>query len=168
MPSFRDNKDREWEVAIDAFSIMRIREDCDKQFMLNDFEDIKNNTYSRLQADPVLLCRVVYLLCLEQIKDREISERDFYHDVIGNAIDSATEAMLEAIINFTPRQKREVLKAMAEQEKVRAQATDKLLAMITDPKVREDIAAKIEQETDQQVNKLMELWSVSSAPASSA
>lgn len=112
MPAFRDNKDREWELFIDAPTAMKIRNDCDQRFLLND--NAEDNTYARLAGDPVLLCRVVYLLCEKQRKEREVSEESFYREVLGKAIDRATEAMLEAIINFTPARIGEVLQAVAQ------------------------------------------------------
>jgi hypothetical protein len=115
MATFNDDTGREWEMTIDRQSIATIRKQCDPLFLL-DSEDT-DNTYSRMMADPVLLCRVIYLLCTKQRKDRKVSEKTFYLDVLGPAIDQATEAMLDAILSFLPKQTRELMEAVATRER---------------------------------------------------
>jgi hypothetical protein len=106
--SFRDNAGQEWELRIDAPTIMRIREECDPQFMLGD-ESSDGNTYVRMQQDPALLCRVIYILCGKQRLERGVNEEEFYLQVMGDAIDSATDALLKSILSFIPRRARALL-----------------------------------------------------------
>lgn len=149
MPNFRDNKDREWELFIDAPAAMKLRNDCDPKFLLNDGAD--DNTYTRLATDPVLLCRVVYLLCDKQRKQREVTDEDFYREVLGKAIDLATEAMLEAIVNFTPARTREILLAVAKFTELQAESVKMVLLKISDPAIRDkfikELAGKLDIET---------------------
>lgn len=148
MPSFVDNKERTWDILIDAPSAMKIRNDCDPKFLLND--GAEDNTYTRLATDPVLLCRVVFLLCDKQRKEREVSEEDFYLQVMGNAIDLATEAMLAAIVNFTPARTREILQSVAKLTAIQAKAVSMALGRVSDPAVQaafiEELAKKLDIE----------------------
>lgn len=146
MPSFKDNKDRPWELMIDAPAAMKIRAEWDAKFLLND--GAEDNTYTRLATDPVLLCGVVYLLCEKQRKEREISDEDFYLQVMGDAIDRATEAMLAAIVNFTPARTREILQAVASLTSMQAKAVEMTLEKITDPATQEMFIRELSKKLD--------------------
>lgn len=166
MPSFKDNKDRIWQIRIDAPSIMRIREECDPRFLLEDSET--ENTYLRLQADPVLLCRAIYMLCQKQIEQRDVSEEDFYMEVIGDAIERATEALLEAILNFTQPSMRSLLKAVASKTAtVQSRAIEIAMAKVNSPQIEEQLLEAIQGKIDADVEKaLTRLGSVTSSPDS--
>ncbi len=153
MALFTDNKDREWEVNIDAPMIMKIRADCDPNFLLND--DEKENTYYRLQQDPVLLCRVIFLLCVKERESRSVSMEDFYLNVIGNVIDSAAEAMLQAILAFIPRRTRTVLEVFAAQDKLRQKAIEKAAAKINSPEKQEEVMTQIQFQIDAAAERIM-------------
>jgi len=162
MPTFRDNKDREWDIAIDAPMAMKIRADCDPKFLLND--NAEDNTYTRLATDPVLLCRVVYLLCEKQRKEREVSEESFYMEVMGKAIDRATEAMLAAIINFTPARTREILQAVASITAMQGKAINLALQKISDPALQEKFIAELAANLD--MGAVMPSANVTATPVS--
>jgi hypothetical protein len=145
MATFTDAEGRDWTITIDAPTILAIREDCDPQFLLHD--DGEQNTYTRLVADPVLLCRVVFLLCAKERKERAITEADFYASVIGDAIDGAVEAVLAAIVNFTPRRRRAILEAVAAKSNtLQDMATARALTKLADPAVAKAAEDMIERE----------------------
>lgn len=153
MAHFKDKKDLEWEVNIDAPMIMKIRDDCDPNFLLND--DEKDNTYIRMQLDPVLLCRVVFLLCTKQRHERSITEEEFYMQVIGNAIDRASEAMLEAIQSFIPRRTRTLLEMFAIQDKLQQEAIEKAVVKINSPELREKLQETLETKIDAEYQRVV-------------
>lgn len=166
MASFKDSKDREWQIALDAQAILAIRADCDSDFLLNDF-DRQDNTFTRLQADPVLLCRVIYLLCSDQRTERGVSEKEFYLGVMGDAIDHATEALMKAIVSFSPRRTRETLEAFARQEELQTEAVKRAVAKVADPKLREEMLSRIDAEVDARIAQAMtQFGSAGSSPAS--
>lgn len=147
MATFTDNKQREWEVRIDAPAIMRIRADCDPKFLFHDSPE--DNTFTRLRSDPVLLCRVIYLLCDKQRQERGITEEDFYLHVIGNAIDSATEAMLAAIIFFTPKADRTLLEAgVRRQQAMHDKIVSLAMKRLDDPAIEAAMLTHVEQILD--------------------
>lgn len=146
MATFKDSKGVEWTVRIDAPAIIAVRDECDPRFM-HDTET--ENTFARLAGDPVLLCRVIFVLCGEQRAAKSISEPDFYASLAGDAIDSATEALLSAIVSFTPRRSRELLEvSAAKTDKIRQLATQKALAKINDPQLEEKLLLRIDEEID--------------------
>lgn len=169
MPSFKDAKDREWELKIDAPAIMAIRDDCDPDFLRNDFDEGVNNSYDRMLNDPVLLCRVVYHLTAKQRRERDITEEDFYMQVIGETIDAATEAMLKAILAFIPRRTGKLLETFAKQDQLRQQAATKAAAKMNDPEMEKKLMAIIENEMGAATEKLLtQLGSATGSPESSA
>lgn len=144
MATFADNKKREWEIRLDAPAIMRIRADCDPKFLLHDSPE--DNTFMRLRSDPVLLCRVIYLLCDKQRQERGVTEEDFYLQVIGDAIDSATEAMLAAIVFFTPKADRILLEAgVKRQQAMHSKIVELAMRKMDDPALEEAILEQVEQ-----------------------
>ena len=160
MPSFKDNIDREWQISLTAQSIQQIRNDCDPSFLLKDGE--LSNTFLRLQSDPVLLCRVIFLLCAVQRQERAVLEEDFYMQVIGDAIDRATEALLEAIVIFSPARTRKVLEVFQSQDRLQQEAIAKACARISDPKLQAEVMRRMETEIDARVEKVLSQLSVSS------
>lgn len=160
---FTDNKDRQWDVCIDAFTVMQIREECDPLFLLNDGKD--QNTYTRLREDAVLLCRVIYIICKNQIAARELDERSFYAEVIGTAIDRAMEAVLEAIINFTPTHQRDLLKAASAIASVNDLASKKAISLMKE-KIE---STEFSTEMDRELRGIVEAqWSEAVTPQESA
>ena len=166
MATFKDTAGREWMVAIDAPSIMRIRETCDPQFMLNDANE--NNTYSRMQEDPVVLCRVLFELCLKQRQERDISEEAFYLGIIGDVIDDATAALLKAILSFSPRRTRELLEAFADKEtRIQHLLSQTALDKIKDPQIEERMLTAAKARIDAAIEGyLTPLKSATSLPGS--
>lgn len=153
MATFKDNRDQEWEINLIAPLAEKIRADCDPNFLRND--DEVDNTYLRLAGDPVLLCRVIFLLCAVQRQQRNLSEEDFYMQIVGNAIDRATDALLEAMFQFTPKRTRVILEAFAAQGDLQQEAIEKAAAKIKDPKMREKLLAQLELKIDASAEEIL-------------
>lgn len=149
MANFKDSKERTWEIPrLDALVIQGIREDCDPEFLKGDTETGRDATFDRLLADPALLCGVVYYLCDKQRKEREIDQKDFYENVIGDAIDDATNALLETVRSFSPRRTRQILDALAKQNQLQEKAIEALNRKLDDPKAIEKVMQGLERRMD--------------------
>lgn len=165
MATFKDDNGKEWDLQLDAPKIIAVREECDERFMLDSGDE---NTFARLAADPVLLCRVLFVLCAEQREDRKVSEKDFYRALGGDAIDSATDALLKAIVSFTPRRQRELLEVgAAKTDKIRQVAMQRAMAKINDPALEEKLLAMVDAEVDRLLGSLTPPTPATSSPASS-
>jgi hypothetical protein len=103
---FKDSHGRSWLVPITVGTISDVRRALDV-----DLVDLGGEIFQRLQADPILLCNVLFCVCREQAEAAGISDEDFGRSMGGDAIDDATDALLEALINFFPRQRRDALRA---------------------------------------------------------
>ncbi len=166
--TFKDNKGVEWDITLDAPSIKRVRSECDPRFMLGD--EGEDNTYTRMLADPALLCEVVFILCAKQRQLRGCSEEDFYLNVIGNAIDDATAALLKAILSFTPRRTRELLETFAAtHDRVQQAGTAKILQRISEADLEGKILATMDERLDKALGSLLTPpVNVTATPGSSA
>ena len=114
MKSFTDNKGRAWEIVVTVATVKRVRGLC-KVDPNSIVELDKNNKPSaelleRLSSDPVLLVDVLYAVCKPQADKLGITDEDFGESMAGDAIEHATTALLEEVIDFFPEAKRMVMR----------------------------------------------------------
>lgn len=106
MQTFKDNLERNWEVALSVDALKRVKGTLEIDLL----EVVEGKLIERLVSDPVLLCDVVYVVCKPQADKLDISDEDFGRAMAGDAIDAATAALLEELVDFFPRARREVLR----------------------------------------------------------
>ena len=110
MRTFQDNAGRTWTVTVNVDAVKRVRSLLD----VNLLEVVDGKLIERLAADPVLLCDVLYALVKPDADARQVSDQDFGRGMAGDAIDLATTALLEELVDFFPQGKRRLLqKALA-------------------------------------------------------
>lgn len=104
MASFKDNKGGEWPVVLTISDVKRVRDRLDVDLLALGDPDAApdKQLIARLMSDPVLLCDVIYCVCQPEAEVRGVSDEDFGRAMAGDAIDQATKALLEEIVNFTP------------------------------------------------------------------
>ena len=102
MHSFADRHDHTWKLDITIPDTHRVRRELDV-----DLLDLQ--TYEKLTIDWVLLAQVLWVLCREQAEQQNVSEEEFGRGLAGEAIDRATEALLEAVVDFFPPRRRRLL-----------------------------------------------------------
>lgn len=98
MKQFTDNGGRSWTIAINVDVIKRVR----GLLNLNLLEIVEGKLIERLIRDPVVLCDVVYVVCKPEADSRSISDEDFGRGMAGDAIEHATKALLDELVNFSP------------------------------------------------------------------
>lgn len=98
MQTFRDNAGRTWAVSVDVAAIKRVR--ALAGFDLLSVVDGK--AVDRLIADPVLLCDVLCAVCRPEAERLGVTDEDFGRAMAGDAIEHATQALLEELISFCP------------------------------------------------------------------
>ena len=155
MKTFGDNAGRTWTVQINVDAIKRVRDLAE----VNLLEVIEGKLIERLISDPVLLCDVIYSVCKPEADTKNISDEDFGRSMAGDAIDAATTALLEDLVDFFPQGRRKVL----------AKALGKLKALET--AALNAVETKLDSpELEARMKKELERLSISSgdAPESSA
>ena len=114
MKSFTDNKGRTWTLEVTVATVKRVRALC--KVDLNSIVELdKNNKPSaelleQLSTDPVLLVDVLYAVCKPQADKLGVSDEDFGEAMAGDAIEHATSALLEEVIDFFPEAKRMLMR----------------------------------------------------------
>lgn len=105
MKTFHDNTGRAWAVTINVDCIKRVRTLLD----INLLDAVDGKLLEQLVSDPILLCDCLYAICKPEADEKQISDEDFGRGMAGDAIDHATTALLEELVDFFPKGKREVL-----------------------------------------------------------
>lgn len=99
MKSFKDNKDRDYQLAINTATLKRV-----KGLLDADLLDL-DKTFIRLIADPIFLCDVLYCLVKPQCDEKDISDESFGEALAGDVIEQAKLVLVEEIRNFFPNPK---------------------------------------------------------------
>ena len=151
MKSFTDNKGRAWEIVVTVATVKRVRALC--KVDLNSIVELdKNNKPSaelleRLSSDPVLLVDVLYAICTPQADKLGITDEDFGEAMAGDAIEYATSALLEEVINFFPESKRMVMQRILSASRKFSEAARKKLEAELNGEFENRVASTLEQLT---------------------
>ena len=105
MKTFTDNTGRAWQIAINVDAIKRVKALASVDLL----DAVDGKLIERLVDDPVLLCDVVYSLCKPLADAAGVSDEDFGRSMAGDAIEHATSAMLEELVDFFPSRRRALL-----------------------------------------------------------
>lgn len=100
MKTFTDNAGRSWTVEINVAAIKRVRSLIPGN--VNLLEVVEGTLIERLIRDPVLLCDIIYAVCKPQADEQSVSDEEFGRAMAGDAIEHATQALLEELVSFSP------------------------------------------------------------------
>ncbi len=129
MAKFTDAKGREWLVSITTGGVKAVRQQLNV-----DLVDLNQSTMDRLATDFVMLVDVLWVLCEQQAANKQppVSAEDFGEALVGDPIEAATTAIVEAFCNFFPAGRRLLLQtANAKTTQVRRKAEELALAKLT-------------------------------------
>ena len=109
MKSFTDNTGRTWTLVVNVATIKRVRALCGVD--LNSIVEVEDGKpaaklLERLSGDPVLLVDVLYAVCRPECEQKGVSDEDFGAAMAGDAVEQATDALLDEIVDFFPAAKR--------------------------------------------------------------
>jgi hypothetical protein len=142
MKTFNDNAARSWTVQVNVDAIKRVRDLAE----VNLLEVVEGKLLERLISDPVLLCDVIYCLCKPEADAKSISDVEFGRAMAGDAIDGATTALLEELVDFFPQAKRRVLaKALAKLQKLQTAALAAVETRLDSPELDRQLAQQLAQ-----------------------
>jgi hypothetical protein len=108
LKTFTDNGGRTWTVSLNVTTLKQVKSLCGVDLM--DAVNDGGKLLERLASDPVLLCDVIFAICKDQAEAKSVTDVDFGGGMAGDPIESATTALLEELVDFFPRGKREVLR----------------------------------------------------------
>ena len=136
MKTFTDNTGRVWMLAVNVGAIKRVRALCGVDLNSIIELDEKNKPSAklleRLSTDPVLLVDVLYAVCKPECDSKNVTDEDFGMAMAGDAVEHATTALLDEIIDFFPAPKRlafqKILSATRRFEEIARKRLDALMA----------------------------------------
>ena len=138
MKSFTDNAGRTWMVTVNVAAIKRVRALCGVDLNAIVEMDEKNNPSTRLlerlSTDPVLLVDVLYAVCKNEADAQGITDEEFGMAMAGDAIELATTALLDEVIDFFPEAKRRVFRKILDaSRRFEQKSKQALTALLEDP-----------------------------------
>ena len=142
MKTFNDNAGRTWTVAINVECIKRVK----TLLSVNLLDAIEGKLIEQFVSDPILLCDVIYAICKPEADTKEVSDEEFGRAMAGDAIDHATTALLEELVDFFPSGKRQVLaKALAKLKTFQTKAVETASKRLDDPKLDQQLEALLSE-----------------------
>jgi hypothetical protein len=160
MTSFTDSQGRTWVLTVNVDAIRRVRQLTDVDLL----EVVGGKLLEQLAEDPVLLCDVLFALCKPEADAKQVSDEDFGRAMAGDTIEQATTALLEALADFFPGRKGELLKqAAAKLDQLQARVLDHAGERLTSGELETQIEAMLAQPTESVPGSLSTLPGASSA-----
>jgi len=140
--SFRDSEGRQWDVEVDVVTIKRVRDSLGVNLLELATEESK---LPERFNDPVFCVDVLYTLCRDQADKRNVSDEKFGRSLTIDAIEEASDALMEGVIDFFRRDVRAAYrKVLDATRKVRAAHAKKLTEAMEAPDFDRMLEAKIE------------------------
>lgn len=145
MKTFRDNAGNMWSIAINITAVKRVRGLLNVDLLEVLDRDMsgkgkkESNLFSKLASDPVLLVDVLYCLCKPEADARNCSDEQFGMAMAGDAIEQATEAFMEELVDFFPSPKERALlkKALSKMTAWQARAVEEAEKRLDSPATEE-------------------------------
>lgn len=140
---FTDSRGRSWPVTININTVRRVKSACGID-LLNlvtlSADGVATDLLDRLACDTYLLVDVLFELVRPEATANGITAEDFAEALDGDALEDATNALLEAVIDFFPGAKRRALRAMLAASRRFAQKQNETLAeLLKSPALEEAI-----------------------------
>ena len=140
MKTFKDNADRTWTVTVNVDSIKRVRSLLNIDLM----EAVEGKLIERLIGDPILPCDVIYCVCKQDADAKGITDEEFGRSMAGDAIELATTALLEELVDFFPQGKRQLLrKALAKLETLQEMMLAVVSERLDSPELDAELLAEL-------------------------
>lgn len=152
MHIFKDNQGRSWNFALNVWEMKRIRAslgvDLVNAVALGKDGNVQTDLVDRIANDPCLLVDILWVVCEEQAKEDGVSDADFGSSLAGDAVEEATRAFLDELVDFFPGARRLFLRKAVELARRYAAQTDAALkAALESPEFEARLAASMSSST---------------------
>jgi len=139
MRIFKDALDRDWSIEVNV--PIRKRVLAETKFDL--FSVLEEGQLGKLE-DPELLVAVLFSLCGEQATTKGIQPEQYAVGMVGDTLDIASDALMEAIADFFPSRRRLPLRAaLARGKEAVTRAMEKALKKINEADIESLLQAKL-------------------------
>ena len=97
-------KDAEGHAYETKITVAEIR-DVKTELGINLMDIATGDLLQRISEDVILLCDILYVINRSQAKEHGIDDVQFGRNLYGDALEEATRAFMEEMINFFPNQR---------------------------------------------------------------
>ena len=97
-------KDAEGHAYETKITVAEIR-DVKTELGINLMDIATGDLLQRISEDVILLCDILYVINRSQAKEFGIDDAQFGRNLYGDALEEATRAFMEEMINFFPNQR---------------------------------------------------------------
>ena len=97
-------KDAEGHAYETKITVAEIR-DVKTELGINLMDIATGDLLQRISEDVILLCDILYVINRSQAKEYGIDDVQFGRNLYGDALEEATRAFMEEMINFFPNQR---------------------------------------------------------------
>ena len=147
MHTFQDKNGKKWSIELNVGTAKRVRSECGIDLVnvitLTREGKLEATALERLADDPVLLVDCLFVLCREQAGEAGLDDFGFAALFDATAVESASDALMEEIINFSRPAKRKALEKIYQTARRFAEKMDRKLDETLD---NPTFAAEIESE----------------------
>lgn len=154
MKDFRDAENRTWKIDLNCDTVQQAKDVMGCNVL--DLIDTESALFAQVLEFPVLVAKIVHVLCQEQIEKAGIDERTFRRAMNGDALSDATEALRSEIVNFSPRSTRPAMQRMMEKQR---EAEEKgmalVMAKIDDPRLMQAVENNMRQKIEEAINRVL-------------
>lgn len=143
--SFTDTAGRSWAVSVNVASLKRVKEALGVD--LADVVGEDGGVIARLASDPALLVDVLYVLCRSQAAETGVSDEQFGEAMSGDVLADATDAFVEALIQFFPHAptRENLRKYVATLESLRDKVARIGAERLADPELEDRVLAAVRE-----------------------
>lgn len=113
MKTFIDNAGRTWTVSINVSTIKRVKD----LLGVNLMEAVTGKLIEELEADICQYVNVIYCVCRKEADAKGVSDEAFGEALGGDALEKATDAFLDELIDFFPQAKRQIFRKAFQKRK---------------------------------------------------
>lgn len=148
MHSFTDRNGDAWDLDLNIGSAMRLQSRLqiriEDAITLLPADHAEKSLLERISEDSILLFNIIFVLCEDQVQKREMTQEQFAERFTGDAIEQATEALMEELINFSRPARRKILLQLRQlSQEISDRAGEEVTRQLADPKFREVLESNL-------------------------
>jgi hypothetical protein len=145
MKTFKDNAGRTWTVDVNIATVKRVK----SMLKIDLLDVIEGKLLDKIVLNPLVMCDVVYAICKPEADSQNIDDEKFGYAMAGDALEYATGALLQELIDFFPESKRPVLRASQEKFlKYHAKSIDLMTNYLNSPELEEKMEKELKRMID--------------------
>jgi hypothetical protein len=153
MKTFHDAKKRPWRIELNCDNVEAVKSRCDVNVL--DIEDPKSDLLQQLVEFPPLCCAIVEALIAEQLEEQGVAVKDFRQAMGGDAIGEALEGLREELVNFSPKSRRPLLRAVREKQRAVESGLRLAMSSLENPALLEGAERQLRQKLREEMEKLL-------------